>query len=194
MANVNGKKYALTALFPIKDGEHYAELKAYLREMEKDDYGSPLSQVACVHMARFVIIEDFYYQGLPAKRDHLQSRYLLFMCDFDGESVDVLAGAMASQIGGTVFAIWRHCVGFPAKYSRDQLIAYFERCQLKTSLFFADRPDDEVARILRALMYKRAFVEFVEKGQRLPRGQLKAEFDKMWSGLASQPSPHPGSM
>ena len=155
MGNINGKKYALTTLFPIAPGEHYAQLKKYLRDLDKEPYGSPLAHVGCIHMARFVIVEDFVYQGLPAKRDHLQSRYLLFMCDFDGASLDVVVGAMVTQIGDAVHEIWQHCVAYPGRNERDRLIAYFERCQLKTSLFFADRPDDEVSTILRALMSKR---------------------------------------
>ena len=198
MSNINGSKYALTALFPIresdKDGNHYDILRKYLRELDQHPYGSPLSNVSSVHMARFAIIDNLIYQGLPAKRDRLKSRYLLFMCDFDGESVDKLLNAMISQIDQTVESIWQHCVAYPGTARRDLLIAYFEQCQLKTSLFFADRPDDEVAAILRALMSKRQFVQFVEENQRQPPADLKERFYAMWQQLAKQPTPPPGSM
>src|SRR5690349_13228915 len=118
MSNINGGKYALTTLFPILPDGHYAELKKYLSDLDKLPYGSPLANVGCIHMARFVIIEDPVYQGLPAKRDHLQSRYLLFMCDFDGASFDVVVGAMFSQMNEAMHAIWKHCVGYPGKDSR----------------------------------------------------------------------------
>jgi hypothetical protein len=194
MANINGGKYALTTLFPIRPGGHYAELKEYLRKMDRHPYGSPLSNVGRVHMARFAIVDDLVYQGVPAERDRLKSRYLLFMCDFDGETVEDLVGAMTMQIGSVVHDIWQHCLAYPGPGSRDRLIAYFEQCQVKTNLFFADRPKDEVATILRALMCKREFANFVATNQGLPRAGLRDRFLSMWHQLQSSATPHPGSM
>ncbi len=199
MANVYDAKYALTTLFPIKGDHrggdsHYVALRDGLRKLDRDQpYGSPLSQIPFLHMARFAIIDNLIYQGMPARRDRLKSRYLLFMCDFDGESVDPLVGAMI-HLGGIVDEIWRHCVAYPGTGSRDRLIAYFERCQLYTDLFFADRPKDDVRKILRALMYKRRFAQFVEDNQRLPREGLKDRFEAMMQALTSEPTPPPGSM
>ena len=99
MANTNGDKYALTALFPIKGDDHYEKLRQCLRDLDKLPLGSPLANVSIVHMARFAIIDNLIYQGLPAKRDRLKSRYLLFVCDFDGAGLDPLVGAMSSQMG-----------------------------------------------------------------------------------------------
>jgi hypothetical protein len=196
MANTNGDKYALTALFPIRGGEenHYEQLRLYLRGLDSDPLGSPLSRVGIVHMARFAIIDNLIYQGLPAKRDRLKSRYLLFMCDFDGASLDPLVGAMSSQMGDVVDAIWQHCVAYPGRTKRDLLIAYFERCQLTTTLFFCDQPKAELSRILRGLMAKREFAKFVEDNQRLPRTGLKQRFEAMWKDLCDRPTPKPGSM
>ena len=161
MANVNRKKFGLTCLFPIirEDRTHSLELRAYLRkmdEMDGDPYGSPLSKVPLIHMARFAIINDLPYQGVPNNRDDLLSDYMLFVCDFDGTNVDTLVAAMIATIAKEVVeAIWAHCVAYPGLGSKDALTAYFERCQLRTNLFLADRPDDEVGHILRALVCKR---------------------------------------
>ena len=76
MANQNGKKYGLTALFPIKAGEHAARLRTELRSWDAHPRGSPLSEVPVIHMARFVIIDRLAYQGVPAERDDLRSAYL----------------------------------------------------------------------------------------------------------------------
>ncbi len=194
MANTNGDKYALTALFPIRGDDHYEKLRQCLRELDKDPLGSPLSKVSIVHMARFAIIDNLIYQGLPAKRDRLKSRYLLFMCDFDGTGLDPLVGAMGSQMGEVVDNIWQHCVAYPGRSKRDILTAYFERCQLTTTLFFCDQPKVEVSKILRALMAKRAFAQFVEDNQRQPRAGLKQRFEAMWQDLCDRPTPKPGSM
>ena len=59
-----------------------------------DPYGSPLSKVPLIHMARFAIIDDLPYQGVPNNRDDLLSDYMLFVCDFDGMNVDTLVAAM----------------------------------------------------------------------------------------------------
>jgi hypothetical protein len=194
MANTNGDKYALTALFPIKGDDHYEKLRQCLRGLDKDSHGSPLSKVGIVHMARFAIIDNLIYQGLPAKRDRLKSRYLLFMCDFDGTGLDPLIGAMASQMGDVMDEVWEHCLAYPGRAKRDLLIAYFERCQLTTTLFFADQPTTEVSKILRGLMAKREFAKFVEDNQRQPRAGLKQRFETMWQQLCDRPTPKPGSM
>lgn len=198
MANTNGKKYALTALFPIRGEDHYEQLRSFLRSLDKHPlsgpYGSPLHRVPFLHMARFAIIDNLIYQGLPAKRDRLKSRYLLFMCDFDGESLDPLVSAMVTHAGEVVDGIWKHCVAYPGKDKRDRLTAYFQQCQLTTTLFFADRPDNEVSQILRALVARRTFAQFVVDNQCQPRAGLETRFMAMWNGLCSGPTPTPGSM
>jgi hypothetical protein len=195
MSNTCGNKYALTALFPIKSGaHHYSELKEFLRAMSRHEYGSPFSQVFCVHMARFFIVQDFFYEGLPAKRDHLQSRYLAFVCDFDGESLKVLVNAMRTAMPSIVDEVWQHCVAYPGNRHTDALLAYFEKCQIHTTLFFVDRPDDDVDTILHALISKRRFAQFIEDNQTKIGNDLKDRFYSMWRELEMQPCPAPGSM
>jgi hypothetical protein len=196
MANVNGNKFGLTCLFPIlAGGEYTAELRRVLRAMDRNEvYGSPLSKVNKVHMARFAIIDALAYQGLPAKHDSLISDYLLFMCDFDGSRVDTLVAAMVDEIGEKMDEIWTCCVAYPGRASKDRLTAYFEQCQLETNLFLADRPNDRVETILRALMYKRDFAKFVETYQADPTADPQAAFQAMWAGLKNQPDPKPGSL
>jgi len=206
MSNVKEKKFGLTCLFPIREGgTHTVQLRSYLRTMdeqvEHNLYGSPLSKVPFIHMARFAIIEDLTYQGIPARRDRLKSSYMLFMCDFDGSNADKLVAAM-SEIHFPdhcpdywMDQVWGHCVAYPRRASRDRLTAYFERCQLETNLFLADRPKDEVQDILRALICKRKFIEFLMKHQGSPADHQRAEFFKMWEQLKSFETPIvPGSV
>jgi hypothetical protein len=161
MANQNGKKYGLTALFPIKPGEHAARLRTELRSWDAHPRGSPLSHVPVIHMARFVIIDRLAYQGLPAERDALRSAYLLFMCDFDGEEIAGLVRELLATIPTQVAAILTHCKAFPGIQSVDGLSAYFERCQLKTDLFLADQPKASVEQILRSLYCRRKFAQLL---------------------------------
>jgi hypothetical protein len=200
MASVMGKKFGLTCMFPIirEDRTHTLELRSYLRKMDGDPYGSPLSNVPLIHMARFAIIDDLPYQGEPYNRDDLLSDYMLFVCEFDGMIVDTLVAAMRENIPVVVEEIWNHCVAYPGRESNDALTAYFERCQLETNLFLADRPDDGVAHILRALVCKRKFTEFLKHYQTrypvLSVAAQKAELQEMWKKFEEEPTPHAGSL
>ena len=185
MANQNGAKFGFTGLFPIKTDAHAAELRTLLRSLDNTQRyprGSPLSAVPIVHMARFAIIDRLAYQRFPAKIDNLKSQYLLFLCDFDGRSIDALIQAMVRNIPTELAAIWQNCVLFPGIGSSDQLAAYFERCQLTTNLFLADQPEASVDDILLALTYRRRLGEFIRDVQRRPRGPtvLQRGFKRMW--------------
>jgi hypothetical protein len=194
MANLNGAKYGYTGIFPIAR-QQTTDLRALLRSLDDTERyppGSPLGEVPIVHMARLFIVDRLAYQGTPAKFDKLRSDYLVFVCDFDGDSVDTLVDAMASGIPETVAAIWGHCIGFPGLRPRDPLSAYFERCQIKTTLFLADQPDASVQDILVALTYRRRLGEFVKRIQREPLDPvaLQNEFMRMLRGLRDvRPSP-----
>jgi hypothetical protein len=197
MANQNGTKYGFTGLFPITTGRS-ADLRALLRSLDdKQRYprGSPLSDVSLVHMARFVIIDRLAYQGEPAKADALKSHYLLFVCDFDGRSVDALMHAMVQNIPHQVTAIWDHCVRFPGIRSCDRLAAYFEQCQLTTNLLLADQPEASVNDTLMGLTCRRRLGEFIKQIQRKPRNPavLKRGFQRMWRSLQIDP-PRPGEL
>jgi hypothetical protein len=197
MANQKGNKYGLTALFPIKSGEHAARLRIYLRCLDSHACGSPLSSVPIVHMARLAIIDQMPYQGLPAKSDILNSAYLLFLCEFDGTSSDSLVQQLVQNIPEEVAAIWQHCRAFPGTQSVDRLADYFQRCSIETTLFLADRPMESVGDILRALLYKQKFSELVvwfqQQAGTLGSTQLKARIQAL-RDIDTAPAPHPGSM
>jgi hypothetical protein len=197
MANQNGAKYGFTGLFPIARGQS-ANLRVLLRSLDdKESYprGSPLSDVSIVHMARFVIIDRLTYQGTPAKVDTLKSHYLLFVCDFDGRSIDALIHAMVQNIPHQVTAIWGHCVRFPGIGSCDRLAAYFEQCQLETNLLLADQPEASVDEILMGLMCRRRLGDFIKQIQRKPPNPvlLKRGFMQMWRSLQKD-MPRPGEL
>jgi hypothetical protein len=197
MANQNGAKYGFTGLFPIARGQS-ANLRVLLRSLDdKESYprGSPLSDVSIVHMARFVIIDRLTYQGTPAKVDTLKSHYLLFVCDFDGRSIDALIRAMAQNIPHQITAIWGHCVRFPGIGSCDRLAAYFEQCQLETNLLLADQPDASVDEILVGLMCRRRLGDFIKQVQRKSPNPvlLKRGFMRMWRSLQKD-MPRPGEL
>jgi hypothetical protein len=196
MPSQKGNKYGLTALFPIVPGEHAAQLRSHLRTLDGDVYGSPLNRVPIIHMARFAVIDQMPYQGLPAKSDVLNSAYLLFLCEFDGSSADLLAQELIEKIPDQVDMIWRHCRKFPGTDSVDRLADYFSRCELDTNFFLADRPMDSVQDILRALLYKQKLAEVVLWAQQqaaLDPTELKARMQEL-RDIDTARAPDPGSL
>jgi hypothetical protein len=197
MANQNGAKYGFTGLFPIAQGQT-AELRVFLRSLDDTTTysgGSPFSHVPIIHMARLFIIDRLAYQGTPAKADTLKSGYLVFLCDFDGDSVDSLVQGLVSGMPNEVTEIWKRCVCFPGIHQRDLLGDYFERCQITTTLFFADQPVAAVGEILKGLVCRRRLGAFIKQAQRKPRNPavLKRGFQRMWRRLQSD-RPLPGSL
>lgn len=120
MATKSGKATALTVLSPIKNGSldetSYADITRerclHLPIHEK----SPLSKVPNTYLARLFILNDVFYESLPAndavfnfsditsffsdsarkkalpRKDHLKSKYLVFSSNFYGSLEDYLTG------------------------------------------------------------------------------------------------------
>lgn len=197
MANQNGDKYGFTGLFPIAPGKT-AELRTLLRsfaDLGTYPRGSPFSAVRIIHMARLFIIDRLAYQGTPAKADTLNSDYLVFLCDFDGTNVDALLRTLAGDMSKEVERIWTCCAGFPGIELHDRLGEYFERCQITTTLFFADQPQATVGEILKGLECRRSFNSLVRRVQSTPRNPdtLKKDFLDMWHDVQGK-NPQPGEL
>jgi hypothetical protein len=196
MSSRKGKKFGLTALFPIESAESAAQLRALLRSFDSHEFGSPLSALPIVHMARFIVIDHLPYQEFPAQAERLNREYLLFVCEFDGEDVGTLVGAFLEHASETLVSVWRHCAGFPDGRGPYAIAAYFDACQIDTNLYFVDRPDDSLEDILRALAAKRAFTDFilqVQSDDPSPEA-LRERFLQVWSDLESRPPPGAGSL
>jgi hypothetical protein len=197
MADQNGEKYGFTGLFPIARGKT-TELRKYLRSLDDTGAypgGSPFIHVPIIHMARLFIIDRLAYQGTPAKADTLQSDYLVFLCDFDGDSVDGLVTALLNGMPNEAESIWSRCVGFPGIDRHDRFGEYFGRCRITTTLFFVDQPKATVGEILKGLICRRRLGEFIKQVQGGPRDPvaLKQGFEDMWRSL-QQDSPAPGEL
>ena len=197
MSDRNGGINGFTSLFPIKSTTDRGAFRSLLRSFDSHPRGSPLSSVDLVHMARFVIVDRLAFQGEPAAHDRLMSAYLLFACDFDGSGVDELVVAMATKTPELVIAVWEHCVGFPGIGRADDrysdLVRYFCRCRIPTTLFLADQPGASVSQILRALVLKQALADFVQQHQGSDPAIMQQELHTMWQACQSAPTPIPGS-
>ena len=118
MSNPTDGVYAFVGLFPIMRTADHLAFRKMLRELDRQ--GSPFLAVPNVHRARLVIIDEAFFEGTPAAVDRFASRYLLFVCDFDGSNSGDLARALAKHVPQEVRRIWRHyCVGCPDREPKE---------------------------------------------------------------------------
>lgn len=223
MSNVSGNAYALTVLSPIKKGHcgqiaYSDEIRYRLQNWGVDD-ASPMSQVPQTYLCRYFVLDDVYYESLPGadfggtlsdflaifsdrfrraalpREDHLQSKYLVFSCNFHGD-LDTYLRAMWMAIGKEINNIWGFCYAFDQVRDADGFVAYIKKCQLAASLFFVGSTDDSLEEQLKALYIKQEFSKFAVDHQGLPAGELQQAFrafiQRIDPGNLRHPSWKPG--
>jgi hypothetical protein len=196
MANQSGSVYGLTILSPIIDDPHAKishdlQLRMYLGVMPRDEH-SPFARVASTHMARLTVMNDVVYVGMPACEEHLQSQYLVFESNFDGD-LDTYLRLIATEIPDAVDAVWGHCVGYPGVRDIPAFQSYMKKCQITTTFYFADVNDKTVQQTLAALQTQSAVAAFVERNQGKPAAELQTAFAEFIRQLRAAPDPQPGS-
>jgi hypothetical protein len=190
MANISGNTYGLTILSPIIEDDrldicHSMELRWYLSQLPRD-HRSPFAQISSTYLARLVVMDDVVFVGHPACEEHLNSRYLVFETNFDGD-LDTYLRRMATETKEFVEEVWRHCVGFPGTHDVDLFIAYMKKCQIETTFFFADVNDQTVESTLEALKAQSALAHFMEKHQGKPAAELQRAFGEFMDRLRKAP-------
>ncbi len=207
MANKSGNAYGLTALIPIKNGseagESYAsKVRGLLQEwsLEKNEH-SPMAQVPNTYLCRFYVLNDVFYQGSPAREEHLKSKYLVFTTNFHGELEPYIQG-MWSKAQTELKKLLQHCVAFERVKNVEDFVNYIKRCQVDNALFFNGSTDDSLAEQLKALYLKQAFSHFVFTHQHLiNKGAASAaELQKAFKAFVQytqpenleEPTWHPG--
>ena len=196
MPNQNGSVYGLTILSPIINDEkaspsHDLQIRAYLATLPTGEE-SPFALAPGTHLARLVVMDDVIYVGAPAIEEHLQSKYLVFESNCDGDLDTYLTG-LADAAGQHLDAVWSHCVGYPGAANRKAFIDYMKACQIETTFFFAAVNNKSVPETLRALQTQRAVADFIAGHQGMEPARLQAEFADFATRLAAQPLPKPGS-
>ena len=100
MANTAGKAYGLTALIPIQHG--FSDNTSYDKQVRDllqcwprhDD--SPMAQIPNTYLCRFYLLNDVFFEGDPAKEDHLNNHYLVYETNFHGDRDTYLIQAQKS--------------------------------------------------------------------------------------------------
>ena len=197
MSNKFGTAYGLTTISPIingrTDGVHRAQrLRSILSSLPLG-VNSPFARVSGTHTARWFIVDDLVSEASPATEDHLDSKYLVFIADFDGSLPQYITSLVAS-IPDVIDSVWSHCVGYPGSAKPQAVLDYIRDCQVNTTLYFGGYPGATVEAALRALLVQRSMIEFIEKTRNLPSGELQAEFLRFRARMEKAPTPAPASM
>ena len=106
MPNQNGNVYGLTILSPIIDDPE-GDCLARLRDSQISgqllprDHRSPFAKISSTHLARLVVMDDVVFVGMPAREEHLKSKYLVFETNFDGDLDTYLRRHGARRAGGS---------------------------------------------------------------------------------------------
>lgn len=195
MANVSGSVYGLTILSPIihdahADISHDCALRQYLANLP-NGHTSPFAKVSSTHICRLVVMDDLIFVGTPAKEEHLNSKYLVFESNFDGELEPYLA-RMASEIPDVVESVWSHCVGYPGLRDRNAFVAYMKKCQITTTFYFADVNNHTVQSTLRALKVQASVADFIAKHQGESPSAIQAAFRAFYERVRNLPEQEPG--
>ena len=126
------------------------QIRGHLAELSTGP-DSPFAIAPGTHLARLVVLDDVIYVGMPAREEHLKSKYLVFESNCDGDRDSYLTG-LAQKIPDELDSIWKHCTGYPRRRKdRSGFSRYMKKCEIETTFFFApvnNKTRDETLRAL----------------------------------------------
>ena len=199
MPSVSGSVYGLTLLCPILNDpaaipSHDLQIRRHLATLPVDS-NSPFAIAPGTHLARLVVLDDVIYVGAPSCEEHLQSKYLVFESNCDGDRDSYLEG-LAKAIPDELDVIWRHCVGYPTRGVADlpAFLDYMRSCQIGTTFFFAPVNDKTRTETLVALRNKAYIARFIAGHQGKPPAEIQKGILALLAHLKSLPDPKPAAV
>lgn len=177
--NQSGQAYGFLAITPIKPGEETA-LRAYLEGL-RERGERPFSKVPRTHMARWVIIDDFYNdpsfkQGKP---EHLTIPMLCFSSNFDGE-LDSYLDDLCTALAAEAPEVWGRCIGCPPE--AKGLKAYLKHNQVDCGFFYAAYGQATVPQVTASLDQRDRLMAFATRAQGMEPAALQQAFIKEFCG------------
>lgn len=172
--NRNGQAYGFQAMTPIEPGQE-AELRAYLEGLH--EHGSPFGKLARTHMARFVIIKDFYNDRTwkQGSEEHLDLEYLVFTSNLDGD-IDSYLDELCDALAPEAQHIWGRCVGCPESASGAALKTYLKHNQIDCGFFYAAYGEATVPEVRAALAQRDKVIDFATRTQGMEPAALQRAF------------------
>jgi hypothetical protein len=199
MSSKSGSVYGLTLLCPILEEpgaivSHDLQIRAHLATLSPGA-DSPFAAAPGTHLARLVVLDDVIYVGMPSCEEHLNSKYLVFESNCDGDRDSYLTG-LATTIPNELDAIWSHCVGYPGGGARDiaAFLAYMKRCEIETTFFFAPVNDKTRTQTLVALRNKMYIARFIAAHQGKPPAETQRNIIALLAHLKTLPDPKPAAV
>ncbi|HEY6876414.1 MAG TPA: hypothetical protein VI299_00260 [Polyangiales bacterium] len=179
MPNRSGNAYGLTCLCPLRndseDDQSYAAIvRGLLRKLPADE-NSPLAKVPNTYLCRMFVLDDVFYEGLPAQEDHLKSKYLVLVVELHGE-LDAWLRDMWTHAHASIALLFKYCIGFRDVDSADEWVRYIKRCQVETTFYFMGSTDKPLAEQLKALYLKQELALFVRENQGRDAASLQRAF------------------
>jgi len=196
MSSKSGSVYGLTLLCPILDDpaaipSHDLQIRAHLATLPPGA-DSPFAVAPGTHLARLAVLDDVIYVGMPSCEEHLNSKYLVFESNCDGDRDSYLIG-LASTIPNELDAIWRHCAGYPDGGASNvpAFLDYMKRCEIETTFFFAPVNDKTRTQTLVALRNKAYIARFIAAHQGKPVAETQKNIVALLEHLNALPDPKP---
>ena len=179
MGNTSGHAYGLTVLCPLRDDRRKevsfaATGRERLAGLKRDER-SPMARVPNTYLCRFFVLDEVPYQGNPTINEHLQSKYLVFVCELHGDLDRYLEG-MWSNAEEMIQRVFEFCIGFEGIKSAEEFTNYIKRCQVKTTFYFNGSNDAPLQEQLKALYLKQEFAKFVRQHQGRTALELQQAF------------------
>lgn len=179
MPNKSGKAYGLTTLCPLsndsQDDQSYAAIvRGHLRALAVDE-ASPMARVPNTYLCRMFVLDDVFYEGKPAREEHLKSKYLVFVAELHGD-LDAYLQGMWMHAEPTIRRLWQHCIAFHEVHDAKSFASYIKKCQVETTFYFNGSTDDSLAEQLKALFLKQELSKFVQEHQGRDPASLQRAF------------------
>ena len=179
MPNQSGNAYGLTTFFPIMKGSQDNQSYSAITRDRLPDLplhgNSPMAKVPNTYFCRFYVLHNVFYEGKPARLEHLKSKYLVFTSNFYGKPEPYLRG-MWDAASEEIMKIWEFCVGFSKVHDAESFVDYTKKCQVATTFFFNGSTDDSLDEQLKSLYLKQEFSKFVFQNQRKNSPDLQQAF------------------
>jgi hypothetical protein len=187
--NKNGKAYGLTVLCPLgndsQDDQSYAAIvRGHLRALAVDE-NSPMARVPNTYLCRMFVLDDVFYEGDPAREEHLKSKYLVFVAELHGD-LDTYLEGMWREAHDMIRTVWQFCLGFHKVHSAGDFARYIKKCQVETTFYFNGSTDDSLEEQLKALYLKQELSKFVHEHQGKKPEELQRAFKTFIDRVAPQ--------
>ncbi len=175
--NGNGRVTAMTLLTGMRPRSVPYQQLVFLLVRKIPIVTKVLRDLATVHVAWWSIIRRIPNNGSPQEPERLNSPYMLFESNFDGEWEPYI-DTFGLMIPFEVDMVWWRCWGYPGARPTGGAIGYVDRHQFPVEHYYAAYPDASAKTVLSALKLRERFDAFQAEGVDLDDERWMAAYDR----------------